>query len=54
MIEPDFEVYAPWRDEAFLEQFGGRKEISTSVTETIYLLLQRMRNHIRPMLIYWD
>ena len=27
MIEPDFEVYAPWRDEAFLEQFGGRKEM---------------------------
>jgi len=27
MIEPNFEVYAPWRDEAFLEQFGGRKEM---------------------------
>ena len=27
MLNPDFEVYAPWRDPAFLEQFGGRKEM---------------------------
>lgn len=27
MLEPSFEVYAPWRDEAFLNQFGGRKEM---------------------------
>lgn len=24
MLEPDFSVYAPWRDEAFLNRFGGR------------------------------
>ncbi len=24
MMEPDFSVYAPWRDEAFLTRFGGR------------------------------
>lgn len=24
MLEPDFEVYAPWRDGDFLEKFGGR------------------------------
>lgn len=24
MMEPDFSVYAPWRDEAFLSRFGGR------------------------------
>ena len=27
MLEPSFEVYAPWRDEAFLNQFGGRAEM---------------------------
>lgn len=27
MIEPDFTVYAPWRDEEFLGAFGGRKEM---------------------------
>ena len=27
MLNPDFEVYAPWRDPAFLDQFGGRKEM---------------------------
>ncbi|MFT5086209.1 MAG: argininosuccinate synthase [Planctomycetota bacterium] len=27
MLEPHIEVYAPWRDSAFLEVFGGRKEM---------------------------
>lgn len=27
MLEPSFKVYAPWRDEAFLNKFGGRKEM---------------------------
>ena len=27
MIDPNFEIYAPWRDEAFLQNFGGRKEM---------------------------
>lgn len=27
MLEPDFRVYAPWRDDAFLKAFGGRKEM---------------------------
>jgi len=27
MLEPDFQVYAPWRDNAFLQAFGGRKEM---------------------------
>jgi argininosuccinate synthase len=27
MLEPDFQVYAPWRDESFLRAFGGRKEM---------------------------
>ncbi|MBN1516052.1 argininosuccinate synthase [Candidatus Sumerlaeota bacterium] len=27
MVEPDFSVYAPWRDEEFLGAFGGRKEM---------------------------
>ncbi|MGB9691449.1 MAG: argininosuccinate synthase [Candidatus Sumerlaeaceae bacterium] len=27
MLEPDFQVYAPWRDDAFLKAFGGRKEM---------------------------
>ena len=27
MLNPGFEVYAPWRDPTFLEQFGGRKEM---------------------------
>jgi argininosuccinate synthase len=27
MLAPDFQVYAPWRDEAFLKQFGGRSQM---------------------------
>ncbi len=27
MLEPEFSVYAPWRDEEFLSAFGGRKEM---------------------------
>ncbi len=27
MLNPHFSVYAPWRDEVFLKQFGGRKEM---------------------------
>lgn len=27
MLEPSFEVYAPWRDPEFISQFGGRKEM---------------------------
>ncbi len=27
MLAPDFEVYAPWRDEEFLERFPGRSEM---------------------------
>lgn len=27
MLEPDYEVYAPWRDQEFLDRFGGRKEM---------------------------
>lgn len=27
MLEPDYEVYAPWRDQLFLDAFGGRKEM---------------------------
>ncbi|MEQ8996224.1 MAG: argininosuccinate synthase [Coleofasciculus sp. B1-GNL1-01] len=27
MLAPDFEVYAPWRDEAFLKRFRGRSEM---------------------------
>lgn len=27
MLEPDFKVYAPWRDQTFLDAFGGRKEM---------------------------
>lgn len=27
MLEPDFQVYAPWRDQEFLDAFGGRKEM---------------------------
>ena len=27
MLAPDVGVYAPWRDEAFLERFGGRKQM---------------------------
>jgi argininosuccinate synthase len=27
MLEPTFEVYAPWRDEAFLQRFRGRSEM---------------------------
>jgi argininosuccinate synthase len=27
MLAPDFQVYAPWRDQAFLDSFGGRSEM---------------------------
>jgi len=27
MLDPEVQVYAPWRDEAFLKKFGGRKEM---------------------------
>ena len=27
MLAPDFEVYAPWRDEEFLQRFAGRSEM---------------------------
>lgn len=27
MLEPDIEVYAPWRDPAFLRRFGGRQQM---------------------------
>jgi argininosuccinate synthase len=27
MLEPDYLVYAPWRDQTFLDAFGGRKEM---------------------------
>lgn len=27
MLEPSFSVYAPWRDEAFLNRFGGRLQM---------------------------
>ncbi|BBK45111.1 argininosuccinate synthase [Allostella vacuolata] len=27
MLEPSIEVYAPWRDEAFLNRFGGRAQM---------------------------
>jgi argininosuccinate synthase len=27
MLAPEFDVYAPWRDPAFLTRFGGRKEM---------------------------
>lgn len=27
MLNPNFDVYAPWRDAEFLKQFGGRKEM---------------------------
>lgn len=27
MLAPEFEVYAPWRDEVFLKRFGGRSEM---------------------------
>ncbi len=27
MLAPDFEMYAPWRDQAFIDRFGGRKEM---------------------------
>ena len=33
MIAPEFEVYAPWRDQAFLNIFGGRKEMIDYCTE---------------------
>jgi argininosuccinate synthase len=27
MLGPEYQVYAPWRDDAFLENFGGRREM---------------------------
>ncbi len=27
MLDPNIDVYAPWRDDAFLDAFGGRKEM---------------------------
>jgi argininosuccinate synthase len=27
MLEPEFQVYAPWRDQEFLDTFGGRAEM---------------------------
>ncbi|MEZ6139727.1 MAG: argininosuccinate synthase [Zavarzinella sp.] len=27
MLAPEIEIYAPWRDDAFLKAFGGRKEM---------------------------
>jgi len=27
MLDPEIKIYAPWRDEAFLKAFGGRKEM---------------------------
>ena len=27
MLEPEFQVYAPWRDQEFLDAFGGRAEM---------------------------
>ena len=33
MLAPDYEVYAPWRDEAFLKRFGGRSEMIDYCTE---------------------
>ena len=27
MLAPDVQVYAPWRDEAFLKEFGGRAQM---------------------------
>ncbi|HEX3150895.1 MAG TPA: argininosuccinate synthase [Gemmataceae bacterium] len=27
MLAPDFQIYAPWRDENFLKRFGGRSEM---------------------------
>src|SRR5262245_22720667 len=33
MLAPDFQVYAPWRDEVFLKRFGGRSEMIDYCTE---------------------
>jgi argininosuccinate synthase len=33
MLAPEFEVYAPWRDEAFLSKFRGRSEMIDYCTE---------------------
>ncbi|MBX7246876.1 MAG: argininosuccinate synthase [Candidatus Sumerlaeaceae bacterium] len=33
MLEPDYAVYAPWRDDTFLAAFGGRKEMIDYCTE---------------------
>jgi argininosuccinate synthase len=33
MLAPDFQIYAPWRDENFLKRFGGRSEMIDYCTE---------------------
>lgn len=33
MLAPSMEVYAPWRDQAFLDAFGGREEMIAYCTE---------------------
>src|SRR5947208_2144062 len=33
MLDPEISIYAPWRDEAFLKRFGGRKEMIEYCTE---------------------
>lgn len=33
MLAPDLQVYAPWRDQAFLDAFGGREEMIRYCTE---------------------
>lgn len=33
MLAPDLQVYAPWRDQAFLDAFGGREEMIAYCTE---------------------
>ena len=33
MLAPDMDVYAPWRDQAFLDAFGGREEMIAYCTE---------------------
>jgi argininosuccinate synthase len=45
MLEPDFGVYAPWRDETFLDAFGGRKEMINYCTERNVPIKQ---SHAKP------
>ncbi len=33
MLAPEMDVYAPWRDQAFLDAFGGREEMIAYCTE---------------------